>query len=434
MVENSKTCIQNSQKLYVRWDISVDFKDLSVNPVQSSLFYINPNESSRYRLQFEECAEPAHTMWKVSIQEYNGINDRPIDMTVYVLGGHNASVLCKSERTSNKLANITMNERFNPRHYRILCELDVPTDSLIFQSPFWIESLTEVHTFSALSQSTFEFNLKPNITAELRLNEKYVNSILSMNILCDKGEEIKLQILLKPIIPHHWSIVFRNKQNMLYAQKHNVYQFDQDSKVMTFTIPKYSSVFVLQAWYKLRNADFKGMDPDMINRISTTLGLAQSETTLLSFMKQMFVAKRMCDVTICVENYKIRAHKLALSHRSGKFYEMFVNHETLTCVEITDLDYGTVQALMDYIYEDIIPPTANEWQLLLKAANIYNIPCLKIKCQKLLIETIGMDTMANLLALAHRYDAILLLAAVNDYIEQHELDLPDMNGCLLSPD
>lgn len=436
MSETSKTCSQNSQKLYVCWDISVDIKELSVNPVQSSLFYINPNESCRYRLQFEELAEPAQTTWKVSIREHSGNNDRPIDMTVYVLGVHNANtILCKSERTSDKLVVIKMNDRFNPRHYRILCELDVITDSLVSQRPFWIESVTEVQTFPALSQSTLEFNLKPNVTAELRLNDKHVNATFSMNILRDKGDDdIVLQIVLNPNIPHQWSVVFRTKQNMQHSQKDKVFQFDQHSKVMTFQVPKYSSVFVLQAFYKIKNTDFKGMNPNMINQISTKLGLAQSEPTLLSFIKQMFAAKRLCDVTICVENKKIPAHKLALSHRSDKFYEMFVNHETSTHLEITDLDYGTVQALMDYIYEDIISPTAKDWQLLLKAANIYRIHCLKLKCEQLLIGTIDVNTMADLLALAHRYDAILLLAGVNDYMEQNELNFPDMNGCLLSPD
>lgn len=433
MSENSKTCSQNSQKSYVGWDISIDSKELSVNPVQSSLFYINPNESNRYRLQFEERAESTHTMWKVSIQDQNGHSNRPMDMTVYVLGGHNSAILCKSERTSNKIAIIKMNERFNPRHYRILCELNVHTDSPISQRSFWIESTTEVHTFP--EQPTLEFKIKPNVTAELRLNDKHINATFSMNILSVKDDEdIKLQIAMKPNIPHPWSVVYNTKQNMLGAQKHSFVQFDQHCNVMTFTVPKYSSVFVLHVWYKVRNADFKGMNPDMINRISTTLGLAESEPTLLSFMKQMFAAKRMCDVTICVENKKIRAHKLALSHRSDKFYEMFVSQEALTSVEITDLNYGTVQALVDYIYDDIIPPTANDWQLLLKAAYIYSIHCLKVKCEKLLIGTIGMDTMADLLALAHRYDAILLLAGVNDYMEQQELNLPDMNGYLLSPD
>lgn len=126
----------------------------------------------------------------------------------------------------------------------------------------------------------------------------------------------------------------------------------------------------------------------------------------------------MCDVSVHVQGKRKRAHKVALANGSKVWRALFFANEALTRVLVVDFDYGTIKNLIVYIYTGVVRQETATEQLLM-AAEKYSVDCLKKLCETFLCETIAMKTSANLLVLAHKYNATILFSNVVAYIGQN---------------
>ncbi|CAD5321985.1 unnamed protein product [Arabidopsis thaliana] len=132
------------------------------------------------------------------------------------------------------------------------------------------------------------------------------------------------------------------------------------------------------------------------------------------------------DITFNVSGEKFRAHRLVLAARSPVFESEFldVTGEEDRDIEVTDMEPKVFKALLHYIYKDAliedaesssssgssVGPSASDTLAakLLGAADKYKLPRLSLMCESVLCKDISVDSVANILALADRYNASAL--------------------------
>lgn len=144
------------------------------------------------------------------------------------------------------------------------------------------------------------------------------------------------------------------------------------------------------------------------------------------YLYKYFIDKKLCDITVHVQDQIIRAHKVALANGSKVWRDLFFENEKLTSVQVVDFDYGTIKTLIEYIYTGIVNQQAATDQLLM-AAEKYTVSCLKKHCETFLSETIALKTSANLLVLAYKYNATTLFSKVVDYIGQNRSEFQKLD-------
>lgn len=126
------------------------------------------------------------------------------------------------------------------------------------------------------------------------------------------------------------------------------------------------------------------------------------------------------DVTFVVEGKQVYGHKLVLSIVSDCFRAMFTTgfreSETNAEIEIPDCSYNAFLAMMEYIYTGRIPVMEmHDICDLLAIADQFFLDHLKQKCEQLLQQSVGPDTVEYLHSVAQRTDAHQLLAICTHY-------------------
>ena len=91
-------------------------------------------------------------------------------------------------------------------------------------------------------------------------------------------------------------------------------------------------------------------------------------------------------------------------------------------IEVTDVDYDTMEKLLEYIYTGRVTKIDEATDRLLIAADIYALEGLKCMCSNMLIEKISTENVHEMLKLAVKYQAADLKAGVLDYISLHKKD------------
>lgn len=145
-----------------------------------------------------------------------------------------------------------------------------------------------------------------------------------------------------------------------------------------------------------------------------------------SYLHAYFIEKKLCDVTVHVQDHLIRAHRVALANGSQVWRDMFFANDTLTSVQVVDFDYGTIQNLIEYIYIGKANKETATDQLLI-AAEKYGVYGLKKQCETFLCDTIEMKTCAYLLVLAHKCNATALFSKVVVYIGENRSEFRKLN-------
>lgn len=137
-------------------------------------------------------------------------------------------------------------------------------------------------------------------------------------------------------------------------------------------------------------------------------------------IKKLFTKPDFGDVSINVGGKSLRAHKDILSARSTVFATMFgidMLESSSNLVTITEFSFGTMHALLKYIYygkteqdEDI-----NHVELF-KAAALYDLKILQRDCETILCDNVDMDNVTSLLSLSELYYAPMLKISVLTYL------------------
>ena len=151
-----------------------------------------------------------------------------------------------------------------------------------------------------------------------------------------------------------------------------------------------------------------------------------ADDTLLSELSLIFKNGENSDVKIVVGRKEFRVHKFMLATRSSVFstilkHNVMENQQNII-IEVTDVDYDTMEKLLEYIYTGRVTNIDEAADKLLIAADIYALEGLKCMCSNTLIEKISTENLCEMFKLAVKYQVGDLKAEVLDYISLYKED------------
>ncbi|CAN6361011.1 unnamed protein product [Urochloa humidicola] len=149
---------------------------------------------------------------------------------------------------------------------------------------------------------------------------------------------------------------------------------------------------------------------------------------------ELLRSEARADITFVVSGKSFAAHKNILAVRSPIFKAEFLGameEQNAQRVEIQDMEPAVFEAMLRFIYTDMVPSELDDKQLpeeeeeaaatvmaqhLLVAADRYGLDRLKVICEQRLILSIDIETAATTLALADRHNFSVLKAKCIEFI------------------
>ncbi|XP_049796575.1 poly [ADP-ribose] polymerase tankyrase-1-like isoform X2 [Schistocerca nitens] len=129
----------------------------------------------------------------------------------------------------------------------------------------------------------------------------------------------------------------------------------------------------------------------------------REEGSFASDMLALMESGDGADVTLVVGDSELAAHSLILAARSPVFAAMLRSdmREALSRrVEITDMQEAVVRQMVLFMYTETVPQQGSMAAELLEAAEKYNLPLLRKRCEEQLARDITVDNAAATAALA----------------------------------
>ncbi|XP_044575300.1 speckle-type POZ protein-like [Cotesia glomerata] len=147
--------------------------------------------------------------------------------------------------------------------------------------------------------------------------------------------------------------------------------------------------------------------------------LSSSKIQIIEDLKEIYNSRESSDVTINIENKKIKAHKVILMARSPVLAAMFthdMSEKKSNEVFITDISSDTFEKLLQYIYTDQVSDLDSIAGDLLEAADKYQLQSLKKKCEESLCKSLRPDNLISMMNFAERHNAENMLKYVTECI------------------
>jgi len=143
----------------------------------------------------------------------------------------------------------------------------------------------------------------------------------------------------------------------------------------------------------------EGLDDDFLN----------PQTSLSSDLGEALKSADFTDMTIVCDKKEFHCHKFILAARSEVFAAM-LRHEFLekqnSRVDVKEIDSETMELLLYYIYTGQVKDFSKVSVVeLFKAADRYRLDDLKHICEEELVERVEASNAADILSLAHKYNA-----------------------------
>jgi len=139
-------------------------------------------------------------------------------------------------------------------------------------------------------------------------------------------------------------------------------------------------------------------------------------------MEKLLDSGTLTDVTIKCERKTIKCHKAVLSARSAVFMAMFqhdMRENKNNEIIIQDLDFATVSDMVKFIYSGRLKDLADKSDLLLVAADKYDIKDLKELCCQHLAANLNTDQIVDILILADIHKATELKSQAVQFLLKH---------------
>ncbi|XP_065214343.1 speckle-type POZ protein B-like [Planococcus citri] len=155
--------------------------------------------------------------------------------------------------------------------------------------------------------------------------------------------------------------------------------------------------------------------------------------TLSDDLSQLLEDQEFCDVTLSVNGQQFKAHKNILSARCSVFKAMFkhrMQEANSNRVEITDVKPDVFRELLHYIYTGNVKntETATFMDLLVAAADKYDLQNLKFLCEDALCKRLSHDNAANILIIADSHQSEKLKAAAISFIKSNAFAVMSTDG------
>ncbi|XP_057297564.1 kelch-like protein 2 [Hydractinia symbiolongicarpus] len=144
---------------------------------------------------------------------------------------------------------------------------------------------------------------------------------------------------------------------------------------------------------------------------------------ILNTMRQQ---QLLCDVTVCVGNKNIQAHRATLASASPYFYAMFtgeMSESKQNIVNIKEVDADALELLIEYCYTAEVKVTEENVQALLPAASLLQLTDVRNACCEFLKTQLHPTNCLGIMRFADMHMCQDLVVAAHSYIEQYFTDV-----------
>ena len=144
-----------------------------------------------------------------------------------------------------------------------------------------------------------------------------------------------------------------------------------------------------------------GTNRPLLSEVSA--GGTEKQVSILKCVQDSYINGQFTDCVIVCNGRKFNCHKVILAGRSPVFNAMFTHdmeESRSGRIDIKDLDVDTVGKMLAYIYSDKIDNTDGKEEMLLAAAEKYDLPGLKSLCENALSKSMTIDNVLDMLLLA----------------------------------
>lgn len=144
-------------------------------------------------------------------------------------------------------------------------------------------------------------------------------------------------------------------------------------------------------------------------------------STLISDLQSFVDNEFLSDITIIIEDQPVYAHKLMLT-RCPYFHAMFMGEmmeSSQNTIRLEEVRHPIFLLILEYLYTDHVTVLLEDAMELFVAADKFCIPRLKSICEKTMLESITIDTAANLFYLADFHSALCLKTKSLKFILTH---------------
>jgi len=153
-------------------------------------------------------------------------------------------------------------------------------------------------------------------------------------------------------------------------------------------------------------------------KLATEVKIDIPNSSLVSDLRSFVNDQKLSDVTFIVEGKPIYAHKL-LCVRCSYFQAMFegqMREAQQKTVTINNVNYRTFLALLEYLYTDDVEISLDIAMDLFVAADQFGVERLKSLCEKKILMSINVESVATILQAANVHVAEGLRQCCMDFI------------------
>lgn len=156
---------------------------------------------------------------------------------------------------------------------------------------------------------------------------------------------------------------------------------------------------------------------------------------VLDTLRSLYKERKLCDVTLVIENQKISAHRLILAANSSYFFSMFTsglcesNQET---VALKEVDFEAVDGLVEYCYTSTIEITEKNVQNILSVANLFQFTTIVETCCGFLKNQLHPSNCLGIGDFADHLGCSNLREAAHNYAEKNFLEVSKTDEFLLA--
>lgn len=150
-------------------------------------------------------------------------------------------------------------------------------------------------------------------------------------------------------------------------------------------------------------------------KLPTVVNIAIPQSSLISDLRSFLNEERLSDVTFIVEGKPIYAHKM-LCMRCSYFQTVFETQPHEKTITINSVSYRAFLALLEYLYTDRIDLGLDTAMDLFVAADQFGVERLKKICEKNILGSINVDSVAAILQRADEHKSYSLRQSCMEFI------------------
>ncbi|XP_064458386.1 speckle-type POZ protein B-like [Ornithodoros turicata] len=146
---------------------------------------------------------------------------------------------------------------------------------------------------------------------------------------------------------------------------------------------------------------------------------------------RLWECRDFSDLTVVADGKKFEVHKAILATRSPVFNAMFKSNMKEMRegeVHLEDMSAEVLQEMLSFIYTNMVSNIGSMAADLLHAADKYDLKKLKSMCEEELCSNLSVETVADTLRVADKFNADYLKNVALCYLNAHAVDVQETHG------